>query len=130
MRLIVEVADALPGHVVEGAIDGFHLTGALTLGSGSFPVSPKVQLQAYPNPFTKEIEFSAHVASNSGESVLEIRNLLGQLAEQHTFLNSIRVSSPRQAAVANCDTDSDGELFVQSTRAEARALEKSMLAGN
>ncbi len=87
--IIFETADLPPnGHVVEAAVDAFHVNGEL-VSSLSGPVSA-TELKVSPNPFSQD--FILEATDESG--MLEVYNALGQLVEQvfvPTAANQLRL---------------------------------------
>lgn len=77
MQLIVEIADNSPGHIVEGAIDQFQLTGALAT---SIPnqVESGNSVQVFPNPFSNRINIQYHLKKENSNAVLHVWNAMGQ----------------------------------------------------
>ncbi|HRH65894.1 MAG TPA: choice-of-anchor B family protein [Bacteroidia bacterium] len=86
MQFIVEIADNSPGHIVEGAIDAFRITGALNTSTAT--LSGKTEsnaLTAFPNPFYSETSIHYQIADFSPGSKLVLWNTLGQVVESFTM---------------------------------------------
>ena len=82
MQMIVEVIDNNPGHIVEGAIDQFQITGALnTSTNGSFSTKDQAVLSTFPNPFTGELSVQYLLADKNSGGELTVLNSLGQIQE-------------------------------------------------
>jgi hypothetical protein len=86
MQLLVHVEDYPNGHIVEGGIDNFFVSGFLTTGIKENNQS--VQLSIFPNP--SRGEFSISLPSGWNDEVsLEIRDLTGRIV----FAQSLTASS-------------------------------------
>ena len=77
MQFIVEIADNSPGHIVEGAIDQFQLTGALATGIQNQSASNN-SVQVFPNPFSGTINIQYHMKKENSKAVLHLWNAMGQ----------------------------------------------------
>ncbi|HRI40574.1 MAG TPA: T9SS type A sorting domain-containing protein, partial [Bacteroidia bacterium] len=75
MQLIVDIADDAPGHVLEGGLDRFSITGQLTVGlpAATAPAS----LTVYPNP--SNANFRIQFDQAAGLVQIRILDLQGKL---------------------------------------------------
>ena len=80
MQLIVEVSDAIPGNIVEGAFDQFEITGQL-IDKIENTVSKNSFLNAFPNPFSNEILINYDLADYTTSSSVLIKDMTGRLIE-------------------------------------------------
>lgn len=81
MQLMVRIEDSSPGHVLEGALDGFRINGNLTTSIALMNTDPGMEWSTFPNPSSA----SFHLRLSKKEELqglnFELRNLLGQVVE-------------------------------------------------
>lgn len=75
MRLIVDIADDAPGHVLEGGLDRFAVTGQLTVGLLNGNGSEQ-DVTVFPNPSTTE--FRIRISREQSVEALRILDLQGK----------------------------------------------------
>jgi hypothetical protein len=93
MQLLVRCEDYSPGHIVEGGIDNFMVTGVITLGQNESVTT--VSANVFPNPNGGVFEIRVPEIGN-GNVVLKVYDLAGRnlLDERRMVLNgSIRIDS-------------------------------------
>lgn len=79
MRVIVEVRDFNPGHLVEGAFDNFIVVDSSGLGVQN-PAVMNPGMNVYPNPFTGSTQVAYSIdASDAGNAYMEIVDVTGRL---------------------------------------------------
>lgn len=81
MQLIVDIDDQNPGHILEGGLDHFRISGQLNVGIKQASSSGLRLIQSYPNPFQSNT-FIRYSNAESGKSTLEIFDALGKVLEQ------------------------------------------------
>ncbi len=86
MQLIVDIDDQNPGHILEGGLDHFRISGQLNVGLNK-PSSTGLKLiQSFPNPFQINTSIRYSNAEN-GKTTLELFDAMGKILEQ-TILES------------------------------------------
>lgn len=76
MRLLVEIEDVSPGHVLEGAIDNFMITGTVTTETDEVEASSG-ELLLYPNPSAGRV-FVRIPSDWKGGAKMMVRDLVGR----------------------------------------------------
>jgi len=81
MQIIVDVNDQNPGHILEGGLDHFRITGQLNVGLRNLTSGSLNLMQAYPNPFQNK---TAVRYSNTevGDTRIELLDAMGKIVEQ------------------------------------------------
>jgi len=79
MQLSVEIEDYPSGNVLEGAFDKFEITGQMLTGIGQNGML-ETAMNAFPNPFTDEIILNYNLLSNSKNSLVVVKDILGREA--------------------------------------------------
>jgi len=93
MKMIVEIADYTPGHVVEGGLDKFQVLGALATGINE-SISAVGQLNAEGNPFRGSTSINYNLADeNKIQNSIVVSDILGNIVEKHSLsTNSGKIS--------------------------------------
>jgi choice-of-anchor B domain-containing protein len=76
-RVSFRVADVLPGHVVEAAIDSFVFYDALA--NAVIEPAAKMDLKAYPNPFSKDLNIDYQLFEPFEKADLILYDVLGKV---------------------------------------------------
>ena len=74
-KLLFNIKDDNPGHLVEGGVDNFYVTD----GFVSVKENENVDLAVYPNPFSNELNLNY---SFNGSEVITVYNILGKIVYQ------------------------------------------------
>ena len=99
MQLLVHVEDYPNGHIVEGGIDNFKLTGFLTTGIKEIDHSAEIVL--FPNP--SKGDFSIVLPADWKENVaLEIRDLTGRIVYNQQLSSGTSTAVIRSGLTSGC----------------------------
>lgn len=83
MQLIIETADEQPGHIVEGALDKFHIeegfVGIADISAG------KPSIHAAPNPFRESTMIRFEVISDYENSSIFVTDITGRIISKQTL---------------------------------------------
>jgi len=81
MQLVVTTRDRSPGHIVEGGLDKFFITGSpVGIEEQTFST---MQMSAYPNPFTNDITIKYDLVNSiSSKALIELFDVTGRVVEQ------------------------------------------------
>jgi choice-of-anchor B domain-containing protein len=88
MQLLVRCEDYSTGHIVEGGIDNFIVTGVITMGQNDPVHSVSAQVFPNPNEGVFEIRFPENVSAAVGLKVFD-------LAGRNVFFESLRIVNGR-----------------------------------
>jgi len=79
--LVVTTRDRSPGHIVEGGLDKFFITGSpVGIEEQTFST---MQMSAYPNPFTNDITIKYDLVNSiSSKALIELFDVTGRVVEQ------------------------------------------------
>lgn len=105
MRLIIEVDDSDPGHLVEGGFDNFQVTEANAVNE----LTEARAIQVYPNPSNGLVNIL--IPENSNNCELAVFDAAGSLVHRQSKLNAGLnvVNLPSAAGVYICEISIDGE---------------------
>ncbi|MFN8143128.1 MAG: choice-of-anchor B family protein [Bacteroidia bacterium] len=114
MQLIVEIADNNPGHIVEGAIDQFQITGSLinTVHQTAKEEKQNV-LTVFPNPVSEQTRVNYHLSSNTENSRLFIWDALARVVKEYELKNmegSIKIDQELNKGVYFIGLIQDGKV--------------------
>jgi len=87
MQLIVDVNDENLGHILEGGLDHFRISGLLNVGTGGLLTSHLSQLKSYPNPFNSTTVLRFDNLEASVLNKVELFDALGRVLESHLIAN-------------------------------------------
>ncbi len=87
MTVSFRVADADPGHVVEGALDNFRLVD-LALPNAVQNLTTNWTLRAFPNPFSSALTVDFQLDRYTKNAALKVINALGQVVEFQNLPNT------------------------------------------
>ncbi len=87
MTVAFRVADADPGHLVEGAVDNFRLTDA-AVPNGVKDVATNWAVNAFPNPFNTSLNVDYQLDKDAKNAAIKISNALGQVLETQNLQNT------------------------------------------
>ncbi|MCB9191065.1 MAG: choice-of-anchor B family protein [Flavobacteriales bacterium] len=112
MQLIVEVADADPGHLVEGGLDNFQVQEGL----GMEDADMVGRISVYPNPSSDV--FNVMIPVGSENVMMRLYSVTGSLVMEENNLTSGQKSfqTPAQPGVYIC------EFFVEGNRQVSRLV--------
>jgi choice-of-anchor B domain-containing protein len=80
MKMIVTAVDNAPGHLVEAGFDKFAVAES---GVGISEIASAEVLQAFPNPFTDELNISYSLDTELSEAIIQITDLRGRIVAQY-----------------------------------------------
>lgn len=88
MRMIVEIADYSPGHLVEGGFDNFVVADSNAMAVGS-PAFVNNSMNVYPNPFNGTAQVSYSIAeTEAGHAWMEIVDVTGRVVSVTSLNNT------------------------------------------
>lgn len=82
MKLIVRAADASPGHLVEAGLDKFFVADSLSTSISNIQ-NINCYLQAYPNPFDRDVLVQWQTADESENVTLSITDMAGKIISEN-----------------------------------------------
>jgi len=86
MQVMVDVNDGNPGHILEGGLDHFRISGLLNVGVKNFATPNLAQINVYPNPFGSSTIIRFSKLDASADSKIELLDVLGRTLESHPIL--------------------------------------------
>jgi choice-of-anchor B domain-containing protein len=87
MTVAFRVADADPGHVVEGAVDNFRLID-LALPNAVQDIANNWTVKAFPNPFNTALNIDYQLDKDAKNATIKVINTLGQVLEAQNLKNT------------------------------------------
>jgi choice-of-anchor B domain-containing protein len=111
VRVAFRVADAVPGHVVEAAIDSFSFYDALA--NGVSEADANIVLKAYPNPFSTSLNMDYQFVESFKDAHLILYDVLGKAVWSQPILNStgtLHCETPLSAGVYMAQVTVDGRV--------------------
>lgn len=123
MRIIVEVRDFNPGHLVEGAFDNFIVADSSALGVQNQSLVNS-GMNVYPNPFTGSTQVAYSIAeSDAGNAYMEVVDVTGRV------VSTLQLSSANGIVTVG-ENLSDGVYMVRIVASEGIISQKKIIKTN
>jgi choice-of-anchor B domain-containing protein len=81
MQLIVDIEDESPGHILEGGIDHFRISGMLNVGIAGPDHKPTLSVAGFPNPFTESTTLKFSPVESGTSARLEVLDPIGKICQ-------------------------------------------------